>query len=303
MTDSFYTIRNYTPADFNSFVLLYMEAEAREPIGRPATPQAINEKLSQPGFNPESDIFIVEAAGDAVGFADILPELGIERVLADCWLLPDHRGKGLGRKLLKTVNRRAGKLGARFIHVSIRNDNVNGKNILPRLGFKYVRRYLELALDISSLEHQELEHAFEGCRHLQEGEEELLAQIQNRSFGKHWGYDPNTTASIAHDVGRSHRSPKDVVLVCEEDTVIGYCWTEIIGKGQGRIYMIGSDPDYRGQGIGRKTLLAGLARMKSMGIKSVLLTVDSENKAARSLYESIGFKQKQGYLWFEMPVD
>ncbi len=303
MTDTLYTIRNYTPADFNSFVLLYLQAEETEPIGRPAAPQAINEKLYQPGFAPEKDLFIIESAGNVIGFTDILPELGIERVLADCWLLPDHRGKGLGKKLLKTVKRRAVKLGARYIHVSIRNDNVDGKNILYKLGFKHVRRFLELVLDISSLKRQELESASKGCRHLQEGEEDLLAQIQNRSFAEHWGYDPNTVASIAHDVSRSHRSPKDIVLVCEKDKVTGYCWTEMTGTGTGRIYMIGSDPDYRGRGIGRKTLLAGLDRMKDMGINTVYLAVDSENKAACSLYESVGFKQKQSYLWYEMPVD
>jgi mycothiol synthase len=303
MTDPSYNIRNYQPADFNSFTLLYMAAEEREPTGRPATPQAVNEKLSHPGITPENDIFIVEAAGVIIGFADILHEPGIERVVADCWLLPEHRGRGLGRKILKAITRRAGELGAGCIHVSIRNDNIAGKNILPRLGFRFIRRFLELTLDISKLKRDELDDAAQGCRHLREGEEELLAQVQNRSFAGQWGYDPNTAESIAYRFGQSHRSPEDVAIVCEEDKFVGYCWTEITGKGQGGIYMIGSDPDYRGQGIGRKTLLAGLARLRNKGINSVSLTVDSENKAACSLYESVGFEQKQSYLWYEMAVD
>ncbi len=303
MTEFPYIIRNYQTADFNNFVLLYLEAEQQEPIGRSATPQAINEKLSRPGYTPEKDLFVVETAGEIIGFMDMVPELGIKRVIADGWLLPEHRQKGLGRRLLDFARRRAGELGAGFVHVNIRNDNVAAKNILYKLGFKYVRRFLEIALDLTGLEQQELNQAAEGCRQLQEGEEEMLAQIQNRSFAGHWGYNPNTIESVNYHLNLSHRSPGDIVLLCEEGKVAGYCWTEINPQGQGRIYMLGADPDYRGRGIGRKTLLAGLAYLKNKGVSNVWLIIDSENKTACSLYESVGFVPQTSYLWYEKAVD
>jgi mycothiol synthase len=302
MTEFPYTIRNYRTADFNNFVLLYLEAEQQEPIGRPATPQAINEKLSRPGYTPEKDLFVVETVGEIIGFMDIVPESGIKRVIADGWLLPEHRRKGLGRRLLDFARRRASELGAGFVYIIIRNDNVAAKNILYKLGFKYARRFLEIALDLTGLEQQELSRAAEGCRRLQEGEEGILVEIQNRSFAEHWGYHPNTVESINYRINLSHRSPGDIVLLYEEGKVAGYCWTEITPRGRGQIYMLGTDPDCRSQGIGRKTLLAGLARLKSKGINEVFLMVDSENKVACSLYESIGFKARTSYLWYEKAV-
>ncbi len=303
MTDSAYRIRNYRPADFNDFVLLYLAAEQEEPLGRPAAPQAIAEILARPEYDPARDLFIVRAGGEAVGFLDIKPELDIGRVVADVWLSPEHRRKGLGRKLLKATLKRAGELGAKFIHVCIRNDNVAAKNSLNRLGFKYVRRFLEMSLNLDKLAREELELARSDCRHLREGEEALLTKLQNQSFADHWGYQRNTPATTAYEIGLSHRSRQDIILACEEDAVTGYCWTEITAPGEGRIYMLGTLPDFQGQGIGRRTLLAGLAHLKSRGVHEVWLTVDSANEAAGALYASVGFKPQITYLWYELAVD
>jgi len=302
MNDSPYRIRKYRPVDFNEFVLLYLAAEREEPIGRPATPQAIAENLARPDYDPARDLFLVTAGGDAVGFLDIKPELTIGRVIADAWLLPEHRQKGLGRRLLRTALKRAGELGARFIHIYIRNENVTAKNILSRLGFKHVRRFLELSLDLDNIAWPELETALTGCRHLGEGEEALLTQLQNRSFADHWGYQRNTPETTAHEIRLSHRSRRDIILACDEAAVTGYCWTEIGAPGEGRIYMIGTHPDFQGQGVGRRTLLAGLAHLKGRGVRKVWLTVDSANETASALYASVGFKPRQTYLWYEIAV-
>ena len=303
MAVSPYNIRHYRTADFNYFVLLFQEAERQEPIGRPNTPQAILDKFSHPAFTVGHDLLIVESAGEIIGFMDILPELGIRRVIVDCWLKPEHRRKGLGRRLLKLATKRAGELGAEFLHVIIGEDNNAAVTVLTGLGFEKVREYREMTLDIKNVDRQELVRASRGCRPLVEGEEEMLVEIQRRSFADHWGYNPDTPETMEYHMSLSHRSPRDIVLSCKEDDIAGYCWTEIAPGGQGRIFMIGADPDYRGRGIGRKLLLAGLAYLKNKGVDEVGLTVDSENQAAISLYESVGFVPRESYLWYEKPVN
>ena len=137
---------------------------------------------------------------------------------------------------------------------------------------------------------------------LRPGEEEKLAQFQNRSFAGSWGYNPNTPEMIKYRLSLGHRSPRDVVMAYEGDMLNGYCWTEVVREGEGRIYMIGTDPDYRGQGLGRKLLLAGLSRLKSKGVKIVWLVVDSANETACALYNSVGFRRHTSYLWYEKAV-
>jgi mycothiol synthase len=62
------------------------------------------------------------------------------------------------------------------------------------------------------------------------------------------------------------------------------------------------DPHFRGKAIGRKLVLAGLGRLKSKGLQVAHLTVDSENKAACALYQSIGFEVQASTFWFEKVI-
>ena len=302
MTDSPYAIRNYQTADFDKYVLLCQEAEKLEPSRRPTSLQAISESLGRPNYSPEQDLFVVEVAGSLIGYMDMVPELDIGRVILDCWLYPEHRRKGLAAKLLGYAMQRAREVGAKVINVNIMENNTVAKMVLSKLGFKCVRRFLEFRLDMSKLRWQETNQAAQECCYLKRGEEKKLTQIQNRAFAGTWGYNPNTVETITYRTHLSKFSPEDVVLTCDGDKVTGYCWTEETGAGEGRVYMLGVDPDYRDKGIGRRLLLAGLAHLKSKGVKVTVLTVDSENKAAYALYRSAGFELWKRSLWYEKAI-
>ncbi len=310
MSNSPSTIRNYRPEDFNKYVLLNTEAEELEPTGRYVSSQVIAEHLGRPGYSPERDLFLVEIAGNIVGYMDVAAEIAIGRVILNCWVHPEHRRRGLAKKLVGFAIHRAKELRAKVAHVNIAEDNVVAKSVLSKLGFEYVRRFLELRLDIAKVPWLNTDPAALGCRHLQCGEEDKLARIQNRSFASTWGYNPNTVEAITYRINLSNCSPEDIALTYDRDKVIGYCWTEItyegeagIGEIKGRIFMLGVDPDYRGKGVGKGVLLAGLAHLKSKGIQVAELTVDSENKAACALYRSVGFEVRTSNLWYEKAIN
>ena len=301
-----YTTRNYRSKDFDKFVLLNIEAEKLEPTGRRISTQVIAETLGRPDYSPEQNLFLVEVTGNIVGYMDVRPELAVRRVILDCWIHPEHRRRGLATKLLNYAIYRAKELGAKIVHINIPEDNVIAKSVLSRLGFVCARRFLELRLDMAKVRRQDLKQATLGCRHLLRGEEDKLAQIQNRSFTGTYGYNPNTVEAITYRANLSHCSPEDVVLTYDRDKIVGYCWTEIIDEREatiserkGRIFMLGADPNYRGRGVGKRVLLAGLAYLKSKGLQAAELIVDSENKAACALYRSVGFEVQTSSLWYE----
>jgi len=297
MSKSEYVIRHYNESDFEAFSKAFKEDKRIEsPVDR----------VKRPGISPENNLFVAEYEKEMVGYALAEPELLINRVILHCWVQPDHRRKGVARDLVNQVINRAEELNVQAVHVDISSNNSIARNELPKLGFKYVRRYLELFLDIDKIPVKDLEKARKECRQLQPGEEEKLADIQNRAFADHWGYHPNTPESIAYDINLSHRSSEDIILTCEDETFTGYCWTEIIDiavnsgeKKHGIIYMIGTDPEYRGKGLGKKVLLAGLSYLKNKGIKTVSLSVDSENRVAYELYRTMGFEERGSTLWYE----
>jgi len=307
MSNSLYNIRNYQPADFDKYVLLIAEAEKLDPTGRCVSPRVVAEQLEQPNYSPEQDLFILWSE-DIIGYIDVKPELTIGRVVLDCWVHPEHRRRGLATKLLSDATDSARLLGAKAAHVNIRDDNVVATKVLRRSGFSFIRRFLELGLDIADVGELDIAQADLGSRYLQPGEEDKLTQLQNRAFFGTWGYNPNTVEEITFRVNSSTCSREDIVLIYEGDEAIGYCWTGISceegipSKRKGRILMLGVAPDCRGKGTGKKLVLAGLARLRSKRLQVAELTVDSQNKVACALYKSIGFKVRANSFWYEKVI-
>ena len=66
--------------------------------------------------------------------------------------------------------------------------------------------------------------------------------------------------------------------------------------------MIGLIPDYRGKGLSRSILVAGMESLRSQNVADIGLQVDSSNTPGVRLYTSIGF-QKVGELnWLERRI-
>ena len=309
MSKSSYYIRNYQSADFNKYVLLCAEAEKFESRGSCVSPQFVAEQLERPNYCPEQDLFIAGIDEIIVGYMNVTSELAIRRVVLDCWVHPEHRRRGLATKLLGHATNRARELGAKVIHVNVAEDNVIAGRLLSRLGFSPVRRFLELRLNIADIWGLDIGRAATGIRYLQLNEENKLTQLQNCAFADTWGYNPNTVEQIAFQTSLSNFSLHDIMLIHERDKAIGYCWIgTIFERGihsarVGRILMLGVAPDYRGKGIGKKLLLAGITRLKGKGLQVAELTVDSDNKAACALYKSLGFEVQTSTLWYEKTIN
>jgi len=305
-----YKIRNYRPSDFDEYVDLHIEAEKIDRSGRCTSRQMLQEYLERPLYNPEKDLFIAEASGKIVSFLNIKTEMITRRVLLDCLVHPQHRRKGLAKRLLEPATQRARELEVEVMHVNVLEANTAARETLSRLGFSIVRHFLEMRLSLSEAKLPDTLNSEFSLRYLKRGEEERLTNVQNRCFTDTWGFNPNTPQEIVYALRLSGASAEDVVLVYDGARPVGYCWTKIdceksaeTGKEKGRIFMLGVDPDYRSRSIGKLALRAGLSYLKDKGVKMVELTVDSENLAACSLYKSFGFQVMARSLYYEKRID
>jgi mycothiol synthase len=310
MSNPAYIIRNYHSEDFDKLVQLGAEVQELGQTCCPISPLDLIESVDQPNHSSENNLFIVEQAGEMVGCADMRPEFNIGRIVLRWLLHPKHCRERVVAKLIDRAIGRTKELGIMTIHANITQDSRLAKQALTKMGFTFIRRFLELKLDLSKTFLPEISKICPRCRPLQPGEEERLTQLQNRSFTGSWGYNANTVEGIIYRIHLPNCSPEDIILAFDSDKPVGYCWTRINfwknktpGGGAGRIYMLGVDPDYQGRGLGRQLLLVGLSYLKRKGLRVVELTVDNENKVACVLYKSVGFNLWTSSLWYEKGLD
>ena len=300
------SIRNYRIEDRESLIRFWIDVVKMQPTPGPSVVRELIDNLDRPNHIPDKNLFIAESMGKIAGHIDVFPELEIGRVVVQCLVHPEHRRKGIAEKLVERAVERAVELKAKVAHANISQDDKAGKKLFSKMGFRFVRRYLELRLDLSKVRLSKIKRNDFPCRSMIPGEEEKLTRLQNRSFIDTWGFNPNTKEDIIYRIHLPAASFKDVTLCLDGVEPIGYCWSKIYDekdKGldgtRGRINMLGVDPDYRGKGVGKKVLLNGLVQLKSRGVRIVVLTVDNENKVARALYQSVGFKFRASSLWYQ----
>lgn len=85
-----------------------------------------------------------------------------------------------------------------------------------------------------------------------------------------------------------------VLIVVEDNTLLGYIYAQIDTGGDGYIDFVGVDETARRRGIGRRLVVAATRWLLSFeNVQQVSLTVSSTNRAAIELYLNIGFE----HLW------
>lgn len=300
------TVRSYRPSDFGEIIRLLSEAKHIEPDRPFVSSVALAERLARPNFSPEEHLLVVEADGKIIGYTEITSEPGIGRTVFDCLVHPRRRRQGVASRLLARAMKRSRAMGASVAQVSIDEAANAGMALLSRAGFRFARRFIEMRLDFYNAR---LTHVKEGpftIRKLHFDESEKLTRIQNRSFAGSWGFHPNTDEEIRYRLTLDGGGPEDVIMAYRDQKPVAYCWTRALlqadGTRKGEIHMLGVDPDFRNQDIGREILLRGLLDLKRRGLRLVDLTVDEENHAARQLYESLGFRSHATSVWYEKRI-
>ena len=291
-------VRKFTWADLPQLThLMALASPSEEGL---KTEDRLAEDLGRPGLLPEDNCTLFEEAGDLVAASLIHPEPDIGRAVLEMWLHPERIEPSLQSALVQTGISHAGSMGSRVLHVCV-SPMGPWPALLQKEGLSKVRVYWLMRWQEPDLPPVEL-HEGMSLAPYRPGNAEELTGIQNATFGGHWGFCPNTSEEIAYRAEMSISPHEGILLLRKDDSTIGYCWTCTLGDvphAVGVISMIGIDPAYRGKGLSRPVLLAGMEYLRSRDVKYIQLDVDSENTPAVKLYSSIGFKVVEELHWFE----
>lgn len=226
----------------------------------------------------------VELAATATAGADSHEPASVELVVATA-----HRRQGLGTALAThALAEAAGHPTLAWAH----GTTPGAVALADRLGFVAVRSLLQMSRRLEGIAAPADPPAGIRIRTFVPGrDEDAWLAVNAAALAHHPEQGRWTRSDLAAREAEGWFDPAGFFLAETATTparVVGFHWTKI-DDGVGEVYVVGIDPSAQGGGLGKVLLLTGLQYLRSRGCSVVDLYVESDNSAARGLYERQGF--------------
>jgi ribosomal protein S18 acetylase RimI-like enzyme len=122
---------------------------------RPPDPAVARAFLLERLTRGESVVYVAEEGGKALGFVQLYPLFsstalrpGCSWLLNDLYVVPEARGRGIGRALMQRARRLAVENGACALELATADSNVVARGLYESLGYRRDERFVHYALEL-----------------------------------------------------------------------------------------------------------------------------------------------------------
>jgi mycothiol synthase len=326
-----WSIRAYREGDAPGMVAVANASYAADKLDKALSVEDMERSLAMPRSDPPRQVIIADAAmlpglpeGALAGYGRILhlddKEQNQRIYQFNLSVHPAARGMGLEREIARKLMGMAREVEADpateavaqvFVLALVSEKNRSLRPVLEELGLREARQHwiMERSLDLPIAEPKTI--AGTKMRTYRRPEDNGAAlEAYNSSFADHFEFHPFTQEIWDYMAGTPDVRPElSWVAEVEEQpgTIAGFCMCQIKseenkhrGRAEGWIGLLGTIRGWRGKGLGRALLLHGLCSLKSEGVQTALLGVDSESlTGANRLYESVGFQVREHEILYK----
>jgi mycothiol synthase len=297
-------------ADIQIIVDLFDACERVDKLELSISVEQLRLELQEPGIDQHQDVMLWEDADQQlVGYGEIFIEEPSEDSLADgrLWFIvhPIARGGDLESKIIAWAEARLRAVGQERqgkpkLFTWSRSSRTDRNTILKDHGFAEDRHFLFSSKPLTEeMAAPQLPAGFM-IRSI-EGDQDIQAwvDLHNRAFCQQWNYHPLTFENRQHDLQNPLYLPDlDLVAVDAAGRLASICYctvnpehNDFLGRQEGWVALVCTDPDFQRRGLAKAMLLHGLQRLQALNIDIAKIGVDAKNAfGAKELYESIGFQ-------------
>jgi mycothiol synthase len=225
------------------------------------------------------------AAGDD-GFA-LLRGSALDLVVA-----PTARGAGLGGALAAAAlaDEPAGLTA--WSHA----DHPAAAALARRLGFAAVRSLWVMERDAGPVEVPEV--AGVTIRGYRDADADEVLRVNAAAFAHHPEQGSMDAAGLAERMAEPWFDPAGLLVADTGDGLLAFHWTKQHDAEHGEVYVVAVDPAAQGRGLGKAVTAAGLAHLAALGVRRILLYVESDNDPAVATYSRLGFTHTSTHVQY-----
>lgn len=303
-----FTARPIRPDDVVAVAELLAVAEAVDDTGLQESPEDLTGLWVSELVDLELDTRLVHAAdGTVVGYATtIAPPTFRDAygVHLQGRVLPEWRGRGIGRALLAWQLARGEELHAQRhpesparLTATVYTTMPSLEAMVRRAGLEQVRWFFHMERPLTELPPRRSLDGIDLVPFSWDRDEQVRV-AHNAAFTEHYGSSERDVASwqVMFTGQRTFR-PDLSVLAVEDGEVLGYALTYVseataaaTGSREGYFGQIGVVPAARGRGVSKAVIIEAMHAAAAQDCQTSGLEVDSENlTGALGLYESLGF--------------
>lgn len=250
--------------------------------------------------------YIADMQGALAGYAHLDATDVVAGPIVELAVHPMFRRMGVGRALVRRVlEEHPGRM-----RLWAHGENAAANELARSLGFHRARTLWQMRRSLLAPLDDVVLPAGVNLRSFLPGlDDEAWVSLNSRAFAALPDQGSWTQADLQVRMAEPWFDASGFLVAEDAGTgeMIGFHWTKVHGGDHdeghedhahahdhshtaiGEVYVIGVDPNWNGRGLGRALTLAGLHHLRSLGLDSVMLYVDSSNTSAIGLYESLGF--------------
>jgi mycothiol synthase len=254
--------------------------------------------LHHGGDDADEHLIATSDSGKVIGYLHMDQTDAIDGSVVEVVVHPDHRSQGVGRALVEAA---IAKSDDPRMRLWAHGELASAYNLAAKLGFAKTRELWQMRRSLFAPLPKASETSRITIREFKVGiDEQSWLELNAIVFSDHPEQGRMSAQDLAVRMSEQWFDPAGFLIATQEksgsEVMVGYHWTKVHGGAGshghseiGEIYVLGVSPDLRGTGLAKLLSVRGLEDLRSKGLPAAMLYVDADNKAAISLYESLGF--------------